>query len=30
MLGKWKNGTSRDAGEDFFFVAEVRPGRFSS
>jgi hypothetical protein len=30
MLGKWKNGTSRDAGEDFFFVAEVRSGRSSS
>ncbi|KAG1782482.1 phosphatase 2C-like domain-containing protein [Suillus placidus] len=31
MLGKWKNATSRpDAGEDFFFVTEVCPGRSSS
>ncbi|KAG2037239.1 phosphatase 2C-like domain-containing protein [Suillus americanus] len=24
MLGKWKNATSRDAGEDFFFVTEMQ------
>jgi hypothetical protein len=30
MLGKWKNATSRDAGEDFFFVTEVRPRRSNS
>jgi protein phosphatase PTC7 len=30
MLGKWRYVTSRDAGEDFFFVTEVRPRRSSS